>query len=143
MEFAATILVLAALFGLTMVILRLRGRPRPPTWFALSHGLVAGFGVTTLGVAWARYGLPPLAKAAFVVFVLAALGGLTLFVLFHLKNRALPIGLMLVHGLVALSGLTMLLLALRDVPPDELYQPPEPDVPAVIEIEPATPPPEG
>ncbi len=126
MDTAAGILVVAALVGLSMVILRLRGRPRPPTWLALSHGGVAVTGVGTLAFVGMKSGLPTLAWAAFVVFLAAALGGLTMFLLFHLKNRALPIGLMLVHALAALTGVTMLLIAVNAEPAAEPLIPPAP-----------------
>jgi hypothetical protein len=75
-------------------------------------------------------------------------GGLTLFLLYHLKNRALPIGLMLVHGVGALAGLTLLFLALHRMPVKELYKAPEPTpgkAPAATQPAPAPPlcPPSG
>jgi hypothetical protein len=44
--------------------------------------------------------------------VLAALGGATLFLGFHLRQRALPIPLVIGHGLLAVTGFVLLLIAL-------------------------------
>jgi hypothetical protein len=112
MDIATIALVIAAIGGVTMVTIRLSGRPNPPTWLAIAHGAMALFGVGLLAGWCAAYGLPPLARIALGVFVLAALGGATLFVRYQLKNRPLPIVLVLGHGLLALAGLTLLIVAL-------------------------------
>jgi hypothetical protein len=57
-------------------------------------------------------GIPQLAQIALGIFVLAALGGVGLFTMFHSKGRRLPIPFMLGHGLLALTGLGLLLYAL-------------------------------
>jgi hypothetical protein len=56
--------------------------------------------------------IPQLAQIALGIFVLAALGGVTLFTMFHSKGRPLPIPFMLGHGLIALAGLGLLLYTL-------------------------------
>ena len=109
---AAVMLGLAALGGLTLAVIRLTGTPRPPTWMALGHGVVAATGLGLLisvvlsgGVAW-------LINVALGVLVLAALGGATIFLGFHVRNRALPIPLVIGHGLIALTGYVLLLVGL-------------------------------
>lgn len=109
---AAVVLGLAALGGLTLAVIRLTGTPRPPTWMALGHGVVAATGLGLLisvvlsgGVAW-------LINVALGVLVLAALGGATIFLGFHVRNRALPIPLVIGHGLIALTGYVLLLVGL-------------------------------
>ena len=109
---AAVVLGLAALGGLTLAVIRLTGTPRPPTWMALRHGVVAATGLGLLisvvlsgGVAW-------LINVALGVLVLAALGGATIFLGFHVRNRALPIPLVIGHGLIALTGYVLLLVGL-------------------------------
>jgi hypothetical protein len=109
MDLAAIFLSLAALGGLAMLVIRLGGTPRPPTWLALVHGLIAATGLVLLAYAAATTGIPQRAQIALGIFVLAALGGAAIFVLYHLQNRALPIPLILGHGLVALVGLGLLL----------------------------------
>ena len=112
MTVAAVLFVLAALGGITMAVIRLRGTPRPPTWLALGHGAIAAAGVIALAYATATTEVPTLAIIALGIFVLAALGGVTMFVLFHLQKKALPIPLVLGHGAIAATGLVLLLLAM-------------------------------
>jgi hypothetical protein len=112
MTIAAVLFVLAALGGLTMLVMRLRGTERPPLLLAVGHGLLALSGVVTLGYAYSQAELPTTANWALVVFVLAAVGGATLFVGFHLQNRPLPISFIIGHGLLAATGLGLLLYAI-------------------------------
>jgi len=108
MNWAAIVLSLAALGGLTMLAIRLSGAPRPPTWLALGHGAIAATGVALLAYAAVDPGIPTLALVALGLFVLAAVGGVTIFAVFHLKQLALPIFTVVCHGLVALAGLGLL-----------------------------------
>lgn len=111
MQLAAVLFALAALGGLTMAGIRLSGAPRPPTWLALGHGAIAAAGLVTLIYA-ATQGIPTLGLVALGVFVLAALGGATIFVGFHLKEKPLPILFVLGHGAVAVTGFVLLLVAI-------------------------------
>lgn len=108
MNAAAIILGMAALGGLLMVGIRLSGSPRPPTWLAIGHGLVAVTGLATLAYAAFEPGIPHLAQVALGVIVLAAMGGSAMFFLFHLRGRALPVFLMLGHAALAAGGLGLL-----------------------------------
>ena len=112
MQLAAILLSLAALGGIVMVVIRLKGAPLPPTGLALAHGAIAACGVVALAYAAYDSGIPQLAQVALGIFVVAALGGAALFALFHSKGRPLPIPLMLGHGLIALTGLGLLLYEL-------------------------------
>jgi hypothetical protein len=112
MQTAAIVLGLAALGGLTLAIIRLSGKPYPPTWMALGHGAVAATGVGLLAYAAYNPGIPSLAQYALGVFFLAAVGGLTLFLGFHMRQKALPISFVIGHGLLAATGYGMLLMTL-------------------------------
>jgi hypothetical protein len=112
MQTAAIILGVAALGGLTLAVLRFRGMPYPPTWMALGHGLVAATGLGFLGYAAYYPGIPQLAQIALGILVAAALGGATLFLGFHMRQRALPIPLVVIHGLVAAGGYATLLMTI-------------------------------
>ena len=112
MQLASILLSLAALGGIAMVVIRLKGAPLPPTGLATGHGVLAGIGVLVLAYNAYTPGIPQLAQIALGIFVLAALGGVTLFTMFHSKGRPLPIPLMLGHGLLALTGLGLLLYTL-------------------------------
>jgi hypothetical protein len=112
---AAGIIALAALGGLTLAGIRLSGKPRPPTWMALGHGAGAVIGVGILTYLALTTGLPTLGLAALGCFALAAVGGLVIFLGFHIKDKALPIPLVLGHGLLAAIGLVLLLLSIFDL----------------------------
>ena len=112
MQLAAVLFALAALGGATIAALRFSGKPRPPLWMALGHGVVAAAALITLGYTAATTTLPTLAQVALGVFVLAALGGAALFVGFDLRKQPLPIPLVIAHGLTAIAGLVLLVMAL-------------------------------
>ena len=109
----ATILFgIAALGGLALAGIRLSGREIPPTWIALVHGVVAVAGLVILIMAVTGGGdVPQWARYALIGFIIAALGGLVLFLGFHLRGRALPIPIVLVHGGVAVVSFILLLVA--------------------------------
>src|SRR5688572_29874704 len=114
MQTAAVLLVLAALGGLTMVGLRVSKNQNPPTFLAIGHGLIAAAGLITLiyTALTATAPVPQMVNWAIGVFIVAALGGLGMFTLFHLRGRLLPVWMMLGHGAIAAVGLTLLLLAI-------------------------------
>jgi hypothetical protein len=112
MNIAAILFVLAALGGVSMLAMRLLGFDRPPTWMAVGHGAIAVGGLATLGFACAQTSLPVSANWSLGVLTLAALGGATLFAGFHLRGRPLPIAFILGHGLLAATGLGLLLNAI-------------------------------
>lgn len=112
MVVAAIVLGVAAVGGLTLAVIRLSGTPLPPLWMALGHGVVAASGLGLLIYAAVTSGIPQLAQIALGVLVLAALGGATLFIGFHLQKRALPIPLVIGHGLIAVTGYVLLLATL-------------------------------
>lgn len=102
------VLSLAALGGATMVIIRLRGAPRPPTWLAIGHGLIAIGGLALLGNVAMQTGVPQMERVALGLFALAALGGATIFALFHLPGKPLPIPFVLGHAIIAILALSLL-----------------------------------
>jgi hypothetical protein len=99
---------LGALGGLTLLMLRLKGG-NPPLGLAAVHGLAAAAGLVTLTVAVLDGARGP-ALVALVLFGIAALGGFFLLSL-HLRKQLLPIGIIMVHGAVAVSGFVALLIA--------------------------------
>jgi hypothetical protein len=112
MQLAAILLGLAALGGMMMAGIVMSGKPRPPTWLALGHGAIAATGLAALIYAALSAPLPTLALVALGLFVLAALGGATLFVGFHLQEKPLPIPLVLGHGALAVTAYVLLLSAM-------------------------------
>ena len=108
---AVILLALTGAGGLLMAGMRFTGRPHPPSWLAMGHGLLAGSGLTLLLYAAFTAGLPGSAWAGLVILAGAALGGLTLNLGYHVKNLALPIWLVLVHTAAAVVGLMVLAIA--------------------------------
>lgn len=109
MTIALVLFALAALGGVTMAAMRLRGAERPPTALALAHGALAAAGLIALILAVMGMTDPGLARTALVVFLVAAVGGFYLFAQ-HMQGKALPIPVMVVHGLVAVVGFIILLV---------------------------------
>lgn len=114
MQTAAILFGIAALGGLAMVGFRVSKNQNPPTALALGHGAIAAAGLITLiyHATTSTTPVPQMAQWSIGVFVLAALGGVGLFTLFHLRNRLLPVAFMLGHGAVAVAGFVLLLLAI-------------------------------
>ena len=111
LQTAAGLFGVAALGGLLMAIIRLRGAPHPPAWLAFGHGLLAAAGLTLMIYAACTVGLPPLAQFALGALLVAALGGSVLNLMYHQKQLPLPVGIMVVHALLAVTGFVMLFLA--------------------------------
>ncbi|MDZ4811041.1 MAG: hypothetical protein SGI99_00300 [Pseudomonadota bacterium] len=111
MQTAAALFGAAALGGLLMAGMRFSGTPRPPVWLAMGHGLMAAAGLTLLTYAAVTLGIPPMAQLALALFILAAIGGAAMNLLFHWKLLPLPIPLMIGHALMAVTGFVLLLLS--------------------------------
>lgn len=108
---AVILLALTALGGLLLAGIRFAGRPHPPTWIAMLHGLLAGGSLTLLLYAGFAAGMPGGAWLGLVLLVAAALGGLVLNLHYHWNRVPLPIWLVLVHAAVAVAGFLVLALA--------------------------------
>ncbi len=111
MTLAAVLLAIAALGGVVMAIMRFTGRELPPMGLAVIHGLFAASGLIALLVAVIGANAPTQATIAAGGFVLAALGGFFLFS-YHLRRQALPVPVVLVHGVVAVISFVLLLLGI-------------------------------
>ena len=105
---ACILFTLTALGGAVLAAIRLRGAPWPPLWLALGHGAAAALAFAALGYQAATRGLYGLAQIAAGVLVLAALGGATLLLGFHLRNKPLPVALVVGHGAIAIAGVALL-----------------------------------
>ena len=106
---AAILFAIAALGGATLATLHFRGRTPLPMPLALLHGVLAASGLVLLiAAALTQPGFGGLALVALVIFVLAALGGFYLFA-HHLRGRALPSPVVLIHGGAAVVAFLALL----------------------------------
>jgi uncharacterized membrane protein HdeD (DUF308 family) len=108
---ASVLFALTALGGVVMAAIRFRGRPHPPSWMAMGHGLLAGAGLTLLVYAAVAGEVPAGAVIAAVLFALAAAGGVVLNLAYHLRDRPLPKSLVIVHALIAVTAFVLLLAA--------------------------------
>lgn len=107
---AIVLFAIAAAGGLTMAVLHFRGRTPPPMPLAALHGVLAASGLVLLLLAVMKAGTGRASGIALGLFLLAALGGFALLG-FHLRGRALPNGLVVGHGLLAVVGFLVLLSA--------------------------------
>jgi hypothetical protein len=108
---AVVLLGLTGLGGLLIAGMRFSGKPHPPSWLAMVHGLLAGAGLTLVLYPAFTAGIPSGAWTGLLVLAAAALGGLVLNLGYHWKNLALPVWLVLVHGAAAVIGLVVLAIA--------------------------------
>jgi peptidoglycan/LPS O-acetylase OafA/YrhL len=108
---STALFAIAALGGALMAFIRFTGKPHPPSWLAMLHGLLAAAGLTLLVYAACTTSVPSLATLALILFLVAAAGGVLLNLRFHLNDIALPKWLVLVHGSIAVVGFVCLLMA--------------------------------
>lgn len=101
---ALALFALAAVIGVYMLT-RIFAGALPPWIAALLHGAFAATGLVLLLLAAFGSGAtpPPVLMFAAVILIVAALGGFVL-VSFHLRKKAPPRGLAIVHGLAAVAG---------------------------------------
>ena len=110
LQTSVVLLLLAALGGLVMAGIRFSGRPHPPAWLAMLHGLLAAGAMTLLLYAAFAAGLPKLAVYGLVLLILAALGGLFINLGFHWKQQPLPVPWVLAHAAIAVVGFILLVI---------------------------------
>ncbi len=103
---------LAAGGGMLMAGMRLRGTPRPPAWLAMGHGLLAAAGLTLLIYAACTVGVPNIVLIAIGLLVAAAVGGVIMNLMYHVKEMPLPLPLMTAHAALAVVALALLLVYL-------------------------------
>lgn len=111
LQTACVLLAVTAVGGLAMAGMRFAGKPHPPAWLAMLHGLLAGAALTLLLYAYFTVGLPSLATWALLLFVLATAGGAYLNLNFHWKRAPLPKGIVVGHAGAAVVGFVLLLAA--------------------------------
>jgi len=112
---AVLLIALGAVVGLYMAIQHFKGRTPPKAGVAILHGLLAVSGVIVLLLGVWEIGFGTAHTWALLLFGLAALGGLYL-VSHHMRQRPLPNGLIVIHGLVAAVAFLVLLTAVYLVP---------------------------
>lgn len=112
---AVFLIAFGAVVGLYMAIQHFKGRTPPKAGVAILHGLLAVSGVIVLLLGVWDIGFGTAHTWALLLFGLAALGGLYL-VSHHMRQRPLPNGVIVIHGLVAAVAFLVLLTAVYLVP---------------------------
>lgn len=113
--YAVLLIALGAVVGLYMAIQHFKGRTPPKAGVAILHGLLAVSGVIVLLLGVWDIGFGTAHTWALLLFGIAALGGLFL-VSHHMRQRPLPNGVIVIHGLVAVIAFLVLLTAVYLVP---------------------------
>ena len=108
---AIVVLAITALGGLLMAGMRFSGRPHPPTFITMVHGLLAASGLTLILYAAFTSGMPGGGWGGLVLLLVAVLGGLVLNLRYHWEKRELPIGLILGHAALAAAGFVVLAIS--------------------------------
>ena len=108
MTIALVLFAIAAVGGLAIAVMRFKGKPYPGMGLALVHGAVAAAGLVALIALVAQAQHPSAATTALVLFLIAAIGGFGLF-FHHLRKKPLPVWLVVVHALVAVTAFLILL----------------------------------
>lgn len=111
------LLAITAAGGLVAAGFRFSGRPHPPSFIAMVHGLLAAAGLTLVLYLAVVRGLPESAWIGLLALLVAVLGGLVLNLGYHWRNKPLPVWLVLVHAAVAAVGLVLLAIAGWNLPP--------------------------
>ncbi len=114
-NYAVLLIAVAAVIGLYMAVGHFKGRTPPKAGVAILHGLVAVSGVILLLLGVWEIGFGTAHTWALVLFGVAALGGLYL-VSHHMRQRPLPNGVIVIHGLVAVVAFLVLLTAVYLAP---------------------------
>lgn len=99
--------VLAALLGLTVALQIFKKKPTSKG-VAIAHGAFGAAGLVVL-ILHAAKNPNRLLTAAIILLVVAALGGLTVFVK-DLRGKVGPLGLVVVHALVAVAAVVLVLV---------------------------------
>jgi len=105
---AIILFIIAAMFGLIVVTAVLRNQPTPkPVVFI--HGLIAATALVIVIYYYYQGHANTLLLTSLVIFVLAALGGLTMFTI-DMSKKPIPKALAIIHPLAAATALVLLII---------------------------------
>jgi len=97
---------LAAIFGLTLLTFVLRGK-ETPKGIVFLHGPIAATALILLIIYVVNNTVSPV--PSMVLFIIAAIGGVIL-VIRDFTRKSVPKSLAVVHGLIAVTGLILLIM---------------------------------
>jgi len=107
LNIALVVFVVAATAGATLAYMRIVKKDVSMP-LAIVHGVAAATGLVLLILGVMQMGSTG-SKISLAIFLLAALGGFTLFS-FHLRSRPMPVPLVYIHGGAAVVAFLILLL---------------------------------
>jgi len=111
LQVAAILVLVTAVGGVVMALVRFARGRNPPAWLSMLHGLLAAAGLVLVAYAAFSVGISMLAITGLLLLVLAAAVGAFLNLAFQWKRRLLPPMLVAVHATLAVIGFGCLLLA--------------------------------
>jgi len=103
------LLSITAIAGVVLAALHFTNK-KIPMGVALFHGIFAVAGLIALILSVARINAMGPLSFALVFIVLAALGGLTLFVGFYLRRKNLPTPIVGLHAAFAVAGFVLVIV---------------------------------
>jgi hypothetical protein len=101
------IFALAAVMGLTVAISIFNKKPETPKGAVYTHGALAATGLVLL-IVYMMNNPDNYPQISLILFVVAALGGFVLF-FNDMKKKPGPVGLVIIHALVAVAAFVLLL----------------------------------
>ena len=104
---ATRLLYIALASGLLMAAIRFASDHPSPAWLAKLHGSAAVAALTLLALGWTLPGALPGTGWGLALLGIAAIAGVALNLVFHGRQRSLPIALVFAHMSVAFIGLVI------------------------------------
>ena len=109
LKIAIVLFLLAAVGGLIMASQIFRGR-KPAVAIAALHGPLAAIGLVVVFWVWIQSGASQATSIALGALVFAALGGFFL-LSFHMRDKPHPKPVVVLHALLAVTGVVALIVA--------------------------------
>ena len=104
LQTASILLLLTALGGLVMALVRFARKINPPSWLAMAHGFLAASGLTLLTYAALTERVYSAAITGLVLLAAASIGGVAMNLGYHLAGKVLPAWLLFLHIALAVAG---------------------------------------
>jgi hypothetical protein len=104
LQTASILLLLTASGGLLMALRRIAQKSNPPLWLAMTHGFLAGSGLTLLAYAALTSRVGGGAMLGSILLAVAAFGGVVMNLRYHVVGKLLPLWLLYLHIALAAAG---------------------------------------
>lgn len=104
LQTASILLLLTALGGLVMAVVRFARKTNPPSWIAMAHGFLAASGITLLAYVGLTERIQGEALLGLVLVLAASIGGIIMNLGHHLAGKVLPAWLLTLHIALSVIG---------------------------------------